>query len=391
LKLLQQHEARIRTLEIGNTGNKPIITSLEPSGSIQVGQTLIVHGQHFAVPADRNIVTVGGFVIDRFDTISNETFLKFNVPQITFSGTQLQTQVTVRNSYDTASAPISLLPAQNIPKGFVVFSADTANASIIPTANGTFTWNFAIDSQTDIGESYILGVVFSDVSGPVSLQQWQNATTLLLQNSTPVSNTPIQFTPFQPINIKVRIQVPSTATPNNTTVKFALSVKSMNNDTQLSRTASPVALVVGNATPVPDSRVEWANLVPSAATQANRARRVIDAATGQEVIEIPYNDFGLIQVRATFKVDGTYSYTTTLNPSATNIWSILNSSPSSSIGKKAGENELIGIVLRLLTNADIVGSHSELRTLTIKASRTLNFDTDTFDSWITLNVRGYTP
>jgi hypothetical protein len=165
----------------------------------------------------------------------------------------------------------------------------------------------------------------------------------------------------------------------------------MNNDTQLSRTASPVALVVGNATPVPDSRVEWANLVPSAATQANRARRVIDAATGQEVIEIPYNDFGLIQVRATFKVDGTYSYTTTLNPSATNIWSILNSSPSSSIGKKAGENELIGIVLRLLTNADIVGSHSELRTLTIKASRTLNFDTDTFDSWITLNVRGYTP
>jgi hypothetical protein len=213
-----------------------------------------------------------------------------------------------------------------------------------------------------------------------------------LQDSTPAPNTPIQFTPFQPTNVKVRIQVPSAATPNTTSVKFALSMKSVNNDAELSRSSSPVPLVVGQSTPVPDPRVEWANLVSPTPTQNNRARRVIDAATGQEVVEIPYNDFGLINVRATFKVDGTYTYTPTIDPPAAGVWSILNSSPTSSAGKKAGENELIGVVLRLLTSADPTpGSHSELRTLTIKASRTLNFDTDKFDSWITINVRGYAP
>jgi hypothetical protein len=138
---------------------------------------------------------------------------------------------------------------------------------------------------------------------------------------------------------------------------------------------------------VSDGRVTFDIKVATAPTATNKARRVTDAATLKEYVEIPYNGFGLIEMRVNFGAAGDFAYSIA-NPPDPQTWSIVKVQPASSTGKSAGENDLVGIVLKLL-KGPTPGAHPEDAVLTLKAVRNLPPapPADRFESWATINIR----
>lgn len=391
ISLLNEHDALLSSSP--STGLAPIIDQVLPS-VLRVGETLTLVGRNFDSPPDKNIVTIGGFIIDRFE-ISPDGELIFGVPLIDIAGSKLDTQVTVRTGNGVSSRPVTLLPQLVIPVGFVVFTQDSANqAQPALNANAQVDIGFFVDSQTNIAESYVITASYSDAAGAVTADQWLANTTLKTGTGDPITATPIKINAFQPFKVVVHVTVPSAAVANTTTVKLTLRAQSVNNDSALSRSADPLLLTAGQGLPFNDSRVEWVNEVPSAPTSTNNARRVTDTATGKEFVEVPFGGNGLLNLRANFKINGNFAYSVAVDPANGGAWNTIKASPASSTGKSNGENELVGIVLKPLTAAN--SSHTEARTLTIVATRTPppgapGSDTLTFTSWTTVNIRGYTP
>lgn len=393
LRDIEDLNVRMAKLEAGViSGSAPVIDSVNPN-PLRVGDTLTINGRNFEVPADSNIVTVGGSVINVFDVNSTATKLMFGVPFISISGARLETQATVRNRFGIDSESLTLLPELKVPKGFVAVVQDDANKNL-PVLNpgDEVDIGFFIDSQTDIAESYAITFDYIDIIPPGTQQDWKTNTSL--RSTTGPLPSPLLLNPFSPTKIIARVRVPGGTTAHTSKAKLTVGINSVNNPTGLNRKSDPLAIVAGEKLPFNDPRVEWVNEVPAQPTTTNKARRVQDAATGKEFVEIPFNNgTGLLELRATVKQGGTFTYTAVLDPNATGVWNPIAPSPSTST-RLAGENDLIGIILKLLAAAN--PAHTEARTLTVKAVRTPPpgappSDTDTFTSWTTINIRGYTP
>ncbi|MBX3628685.1 MAG: hypothetical protein KF908_02005 [Nitrosomonas sp.] len=385
---------RVAQLEGGvSTGLAPIIDQIIPAVQ-RVGGTLAVIGRNFNTPPERNTVEIAGFPIERFQS-SPDGELVFGIPRIDIIGEKLDTKVSVQTERGSASKTITLLPRLITPEGFVSFTEDPANSSLpVITSPGTYDIGFMVNSQTSVDESYVITAGYIDVAGSFTAQQWKDATTLKTATGDTIAETPLKLPAFSPVKIVVRIVLPAGATANTTVAKLSLRAKSVNNDAGLSKNSDPLIITVGQKLPFSDPRVDWVNEVPTQPTATNKARRTIDAVTGQEFVEIPFGGVGLMTLRTTFKIAGNFSYEVTMDPASAGAWAPMRPSPLSSTGKQNGENELIGVILKLLATADV--QHSEVRTLTIKATRTPPAgapatDTETFTSWTTISIRGYTP
>jgi hypothetical protein len=385
---------RVAQLEAGVSSTRiPIIDRLVPTVQ-RVGGTLTVIGRNFNTPPDANTVAIAGFPIERFQS-SPDGELVFGIPFIDIPGGTLDTTVMVKTERGSDSAPITLLPRLIIPEGFVSFAQDPGNKNLpaIP-ASGSIDIGFMVDAQTDVDESFVMTFNYTDAVGGITAKQWADGTTLWTAQGDAIGQTPLKLPAFQPVKIVARIVVPSGATVNSTSVNLFIRARSINNDAGLSKSSDPLPITVGQKLPFNDPRVDWVNEVPMQPTATNKARRTIDALTGKEYVEVPFGGAGLMTLRATFKIAGSFSYEVTPAPANNGAWAPLKTSPLSSTGKLNGENELLGVILKLLVGAD--PQHGEQRTLTVKATRTPppgapGTDTESFTSWTTITIRGYTP
>lgn len=389
---------RVAQLEsrTSTTSQAPIIDQIIPS-VLRVGGTLTVIGRNFNTPPEKNTVEIAGFPIERFQS-SPDGELVFGVPLINITGDKLETKISVQTERGFTAKSVTLLPKLIIPEGFVSFTEDAANRNLpIIASPGTYDIGFMVNSQTDVDESYVITAGYTDVVGSFTAQQWKSATTLKTNLGETITETPLKLTAFSPQRIIAHVVVPSGASSNAsnpTSAKLSLRVRSINNDAVLSKSSDPLVITVGNKLPFSDPRVDWVNEVPTQPTNTNKARRTIDSVTGKEYVEIPFGSVGLMTLRATFKIAGNFSYEVTMEPANSGVWAPVVPSPRSSTGKQNGENELIGVILKLLASPD--SQHGETRTLTIKATRTPppgapTSDTETFVSWTTISIRGYTP
>lgn len=385
---------RVAKLEGGvSTGQAPIIDQIVPAVQ-RVGGTLTVIGRNFNTPPEKNTVEIAGFPIERFQS-SPDGELIFGVPLIDITGEKLDTKVSVQTERGFTSKAITLLPKLIIPEGFVSFTEDTANRNFpIIASPGTYDIGFIVNSQTDVDESYVITAAYTDAVGSLKAQQWKDATTLKTDTGDAISETPLKLPAFSPVKVVAHVVVPAGAVVNTTVAKLFLRVRSVNNDAGLSKSSDPLIITVGQKLPFSDPRVDWVNEVPTQPTTTNKARRTIDSFTGKEFVEVPFGSVGLMTLRATFKIAGNFSYEVTMDPASAGAWAPVKPSPLSSTGKQNGENELIGVILKLLATAD--AQHGEARTLTVKATRippagAPATDTETFTSWTTISIRGYTP
>ncbi|AEJ00881.1 hypothetical protein Nit79A3_1018 [Nitrosomonas sp. Is79A3] len=385
---------RVAQLESGvSIGQAPIIDQIVPAVQ-RVGGTLTVIGRNFNTPPEKNIVEIAGFSIERFQS-SPDGELVFGIPLIDITGEKLDTKVSVQTEKGFTSKAITLLPRLIIPEGFVSFTEDTANRNLPAIASpGTYDIGFMVNSQTDVDESYVISAGYIDAVGSFTVQQWKDATTLKTATGDAITETPLKLPAFTPVKVVAHVVVPAGATANTTIAKLFIRVRSVNNDAGLSKSSDPLVITVGQKLPFSDPRVDWVNEVPTQPTATNKARRTIDSVTGKEFVEIPFGSVGLMTLRVTFKIAGNFSYEVTMDPASAGAWAPIKPSPLSSTGKQNGENELIGVILKLLATAD--AQHGEARTLTIKATRTPPAgapatDTETFTSWTTISIRGYMP
>jgi len=384
---------RVAQLETGVSASRvPIIDRVVPSVQ-RVGATLTVIGRNFNMPPDTNTVKIAGFPIERFQD-SPDGELVFGIPPIDIQGEKLDTTVTVTTERGSDSEPVTLLPRLIIPEGFVSFAQDDANKDLPAiSAGSTYDIGFIVNSQTDVDESYVMTYFYTDALGGVTAQQWTDATVLRTAQGDPIGETPLKLPAFQPVKVVAHVSVPGGATANTTSVNLTVRARSINNDTGLSKSSDPLPIIIGQKLPFNDPRVDWVNEVPTQPTETNKARRFIDE-DGKEYVEVPFGRAGLMLLRATFKTAGNFSYTVTMSPANNGVWQGVQPRPASSPNKKTGENEPIGLILKLLATAD--PQHSETRTLTVKATRTPPddapvTDTETFTSWTTISIRGYTP
>jgi hypothetical protein len=396
LDALEAHGVRLDALE-NLSGSKPVIMAVRPS-RVRAGDQLEVLGNFFADPASDNTVTVGTNLIQRFEAgLSDENKLVFGLPFIQVTGEEESMLVTVRTKYGFDSITVTVLPARSIPAGVVTFAPDAANSAIVPRPGTISTWIFTMTSETDIGESYEVDVVFTDVQGSLTRQQLQDSATLLNQSDTVLPRTPIRFERFTPTIIKVRIPIPDTATPSTTRFKMALRATSVNNDTGLSRTADPTQVIVGAATVGSHPNVTF-DLSPIPETpepgSANKIRKVSVNEGGSQVeyIEVPFNGLGSFNLRAVFNAPeaSNYQHAITFSPAGGGAWEDpVQFSPRESIGKTPGEFTPIGVVLRLRAAAN--AAHTETRTLRFTTIKQASGNSGQTESWTEIKIRGYTP
>ncbi len=390
IQVIEDHEQRLRALEALTQAAQrvPVITDLIPSNELRVGQRLTVVGYNFAAPADANTVTIAGTRVFAFDASSNTTQLVFGVPDVRFSGDRFTTTITVQNSFGSASRSFTILPAEVIPQGRVTIATDQTNSALGTASPGaTLVWAFNVTSETNIAESYQVSLVVVEVTGATTSEQWTRGMRVNGPSGA-LATAPVQLTPFIPTRFTVAMTVPAGVSATDR-IRFSIRAASVNN-TALTQ-SSEVADVVANqrpSAPGGDPRVTWVCATSTVPTNTNPARRVADPATGIEHVEIPFGGMALVEMRATFGVAGDYAHSVSISSGSS--WQIVNGpAPAASLGRTAGQNVLIGTVLRLNATAT-PGSHPEQAVLTVRTRGTIAGG-ESFESFVTLFIRGYTP
>ena len=119
---LNSLEARVSALQAlpGTQGNV-VVTDLQPSHTMRVGQTLTLVGRNFVSPPENNTVTVASIKIsaDLFRFNSDESHLIFVLPPVPGLDNMSQpVDVQVSNQHGMAPpVPLTLLPALVAPQG----------------------------------------------------------------------------------------------------------------------------------------------------------------------------------------------------------------------------------------------------------------------------------
>jgi hypothetical protein len=371
-------DSRLLVLEsVGGAAGDPIITGLFPSGALSVGDELQVLGKNFAVPATLNTVSLDNLLVQRFNPGSSDSVLIFNIPA-GLAGLPKDVVLTVGNRVGSASKTITIMPEHLVPKGRVVITDRTPSLGTIQIG-GTYVYVLEVDSQTTIGETYRLEARYSNVKGTASLATWSSNTVLVDSAGSQLNSSLVKIEPTSPLVVGVKVTVPTGAV----SADLVLSVKSINNDAELSRSSGLISIVVGQAPDVSDPRVS-VTLRPFGSASKGKIIQV----NGVDTIAVPYNGQARVSVNAAFSVAGNYAYSATISPDATGIWSAENLSPTSGI-RKVDETEIIGFNLKLTSSADPSGGHPEDRFLMIKVSRTDTDGIGNFESWLKMPIRGY--
>jgi hypothetical protein len=372
LRQLEQLEVRIAVLEKGSVGTAGVkITEL--TGSKRIGSLLEIIGKNFEVPVALNTIQIDNIPITNLNS-GTSTKIVFNIPP-NISGAPKEVTLTVSNANGSDSHKFIVLPAEQIPEGQLVITENLAGIGQINIGQ-TYTYQFILNSETIPGETYRLEAKYDSVVGASDLA-WRENTTLVLPNG---QQQFIELPSFTPVTIGVKVKIPAGAQR----ARLYLVAQSVHNDAKLSRTSSAVAIKVGSEQEASDPRVD-VKVQPFGLLAKARLVKV----DGVDTIEVPFQSSANLSFKASFKVAGTYTFETVMDPAAGSDWTIANLNPSGPTQRQKDETQIITMVATLKTAENT--AHTEARELMVKVNRTDNDTDGKLTSYVKIPIRGFQP
>ena len=287
LQTMNSFDSRISALEAGGTiSNGVTITSVNPSGPVQVGATLQIIGTNFGFTIGATSVTFNGVSVSSFQAGSSDTQLIVVVPNINPPQGGVMATLTVANQVNSASTQILVLPLPQPVLGIVQIVPGQPSPSPILAGNTDFP--FVLTSNANLPATYSTTIT---LTGP----PWQSLVQVLDSSKAPLSNSQVPLSPNQPTTIYLRIAIPTGTT--GTAFSLGLSVASG----QSSGTSGLNNYTVGQAPPPPDTTI---GLTFGSSNPAS-------AVSGQ-TIQVASGSPATLTFVSTYTVPGTYTISVAL-------------------------------------------------------------------------------
>lgn len=370
---IEELQTKVTGLETSTTvTSSPVILNVLPSRTIRLGQSIAIVGRNFAQPPDHNDVTIGGAPVVRFGPGSSTSQLNVTVPT-SMANVPGPAALIVAVDDRSDSITVQVEPEQIIPQGQLIITDTTPSLGKI-NAGSEITLIFNVDSQTKPAETYLLRMAYTAVTGSTAAN-WQAATRLVDSAGKALPST-VTIAATSPLLVVAHIKVPTDAK----SVTLALSADSLNNPDELSRSSSPVTLVIG-AAPVENDPATKMTLNIGSASKARKT--TIDGLQG---IEFPYNHPTPLSVRVEmdFTKQGPFDFSVTVEPDAGN-WEVSAPNPPTLAGV-IGTRSPVTTQVRLKA-ADAGPTHPERRMLIVHARHS----TEGFESFTAYPIQGYVP
>jgi len=322
-------EQRIANLENGTT-NGLVITGLDPSGQVRIGDELRVLGRNFSTPAQNNVVRINGSRVEVFKFSSSATQLVFDIPQVPIPSSGSSVLEVQNAAGETASRPLDLAPALAIPQGRI--EVMYLQAPILPVddpnleAGRDYVFLFEMTARVDLRATYRL-------TPQISASGWQAA---LLENDSDLvraSNTVTlpgtsgsSSAASHQVRVRVRIAEGASSSANLT-----LGVVEITSGTRVTPGNASINLQLDSPPPVPDDRVRISlSSTPNADVIGSR-------------VVFQRNEPGGIRFNLLFSQAGKYQVATAFrSPTG---WTRLGLSPRT-FNRGAGENQDVTVTLR---------------------------------------------
>ena len=302
---LESLQAKVAALEAAGPGDGTVaITGFTYTEPLRVGDILTVNGRNFSVPAENNIVTVGGARVGFFRFGSADDRLIFDVPEVTGLDPQgSPVTVSVTNPNGNASDDVNLRPRQVVPRGRleIVYS----DPPVMPFDNpnireGTYIFGFSLTAFVDREATYTLTPTITGTGswGVQLLQSDSDQPRDSNEITIPGNVSGVQRT------IRVRVTVPNL--PNGTTGTLSLGVTENTADSQVSPGNATIEITVGQPPPTPETRV-----------RVTLRRADLSARISGNKVQFPRNNEpGRIAFTILFAEGGTYRVAASVkNPS----------------------------------------------------------------------------
>jgi hypothetical protein len=296
LHTLISFDTRITALEsTGAVSGGVVITSIDPFGSVQVGDPLQINGQNFDFSIGATRVSFNGVSVSAFLPGSNDTVLIVKVPDIQPPQGGMQAMITVSNHVNSASTSILVTPLPQPVFGPVSITPGAPTPS--PTLAGQDAdFPFTVVSQANLPGTYVATATIANVP-------WQGFLQILDSNKGQLKNSSTPLTPNLPTTLYVRIHPIPAAT---TGTPFSLSL-SLNSGTQSGGTSGLTNYTVGQAQAPQDDSIglTFGSMNPT------------NAISG-DTITIPSGSLAILTLLSTYTVAGQYNISAALSAGAAN-------------------------------------------------------------------------
>jgi hypothetical protein len=296
LDALSSMDDRLSALEGGATSSNGgvVITGINPSGPVQVGQPLTVTGLNFGFSIGAQQVFIDDVPINAFLAGSSDQKLVFTVPaSITNVPAQGRSAtLSIGNGIGSpAKRAIFLLPAFVLTGGVDVNYVGSTTGAITPNAPATF--QFTIKSEASLDASFAIAPL---VTGPANAAQFNTNLQVLDDTAAVIPSKTIQLFAGQQKTFFVSIN----PIPAGSTGGFDLSVTAAAGG--ISGGSGPQTMTIGVAPPTPDTSItlnfQAAAFLPSA-----------NGSATQTDIQMKAGTQGKITFQAVFTAAGTYDIT----------------------------------------------------------------------------------
>jgi hypothetical protein len=301
LQTLTAFDGRISALEEAAVNPQGVvISSLQPSSTMHVGQVLTLVGKNFVSPAVNNNVLVAGTPItsDLFKFTSNESQLVFTLPSVPNLAALTQpVTVQVTNLNGSASAPLTLQPAIVAPTGRIEVAYFAA--PVMPIGNPNiqtgvqYVFSFSVTTYVTADSTYQI---------TPTMQGW-NPQLLNDNDNNPRSSNVVSVPAgVNGVTRYYRIGVTAPAAPNTATLELdVLEMSGFGQVTPGSTTVPNVA--VNSQPPTPENRVRV-------------SLRSVAPAPAQIVgntVQFTRNNAGAISLNFAFTVNGAFALSADLS------------------------------------------------------------------------------
>jgi hypothetical protein len=288
-----------------------VITGLIPaSGTLQVGDVLVVTGQNFGYLTGALRVFIDDVQITAFNNGTDDSQLVFNVP-ITITNVPPQGRpatLKVSNAGSSAQRTLTLLPSASLA-GHLSINFQSVSPSTI-AAGQPATFAFVLTSFANLDATFALTAAISLVPASSSAAAWQSNLQLLDSNQNALPSNQITVPASQTVPMFVRIAPVPSGTDNT---QFTLTLRALAAGLPLA-SSGPISQTVGVAASQPDTTIENFNYLSSKIRSGTGS---ITAAG----IQLSVGGAATVTLAADFTVAGSYGITTTLSGGASN-WTI---------------------------------------------------------------------
>jgi hypothetical protein len=359
-------------------GDRLVITGVSPPGDHQVGAGITVHGRNFAVPAERNQVTVGGVRVLRFDAGSDQSALVFDVPQV--QGVPRVAPVVVSNDQGAAEWLISVVERVIVPKGEILLAEDFGDLAGQVIGEGeTFTFWWRVRAATDVAATYRFRPLFAGSTG-VDDDAWEAGAAVVDENGTKQDQFELEpvdrSDPFsRRVRVGVCLRVPSGA--RSVELALACEYPPASGNPDLNRPSPPVAVVVGEELALSDPRVSFSEPLLGAGGMV---------APGGTLVVRPFKAVRLT-VFAIVHEGGRFRFSAEVEPDAPGLWVLIDPVPGPMAVVGARDGGRVKFTVTLAVKEDDRHPARRLRVRVIGNPADSPIDRDRYESFVLFRLR----